>query len=204
MSQVTRADLPTLPPLTQLNEASEADFNQTVGLFFESAPALGKRLYSLRPFETYPAILEQAEPILLHALSDDEKVSVINAHPRLGTTETGQLSVLSRAEQAGGLPGAPGARPPTAGGSQTVDELRFLVARFDELNRAYEHKYGFRFLIFVDGRTKREILPVFEKRLNHSTREQEMATALKDSFKIAASRLRVLLPADDLAHRASA
>ncbi|KAJ1906095.1 hypothetical protein IWQ60_012157 [Tieghemiomyces parasiticus] len=169
-----------------------------MNVFFESADVLGDRLYRCRPFTSYPAVLQAADGLLRNAtaLSDAERVAVINAHPRLGSRDLEQLSVLSRAEQSGGLPGAPGTR--TESEPREVEAKRALLETFAQLNRAYEDKYGFRFLIFVDGRSKEELLPVFQDRLHKSSREKEMETALHDTIHIAGSRLRVLLPADQL------
>ncbi len=48
-----------------------------------------------------------------------------------------------------------------------------------ELNRAYEEKFGFRFVVFVNRRPKREIVPVLRERIERS-REEELATALDE------------------------
>ena len=59
----------------------------------------------------------------------------------------------------------------------------------DELNRRYEERFGFRFVVFVNGRPKRELVPILEARLER-TREQELATALDELVSIAESRWR--------------
>jgi len=94
-------------------------------------------------------------------LSDAEKKEVLDAHPAIGATT---LSARSAAEQ----------------GSDEAPEL-------DELNRAYEEKFGFRFVVFVNRRPKSEIVPIIRARLER-TREEELATALDELCAIAVDR----------------
>jgi 2-oxo-4-hydroxy-4-carboxy-5-ureidoimidazoline decarboxylase len=97
-------------------------------------------------------------------LSDDEKKEVLDAHPAIGAT---RLSANSAAEQ---------------GGDEAPPEL-------DELNRAYEERFGFRFVVFVNRRPKSEIVPILRGRLQR-TREQELTTALDELVSIAEDRWR--------------
>jgi 2-oxo-4-hydroxy-4-carboxy--5-ureidoimidazoline (OHCU) decarboxylase len=113
--------------------------------------------------------LAQLEDPLGHArelaaqLSDEEKKEVLDAHPPIGAKT---LSSRSASEQ----------------GLDQVPEL-------DELNRAYEERFGFRFVVFVNRRPKSAILPVLRERLVR-TREQELATALDELVLIAEDRWR--------------
>jgi len=97
------------------------------------------------------------------SLSEDEKKEVLDAHPAIGAK---RLSARSAAEQ----------------GDDVVPEL-------DELNRAYEEKFGFRFVVFVNRRPKSEIVPILRERLRR-TREEELATALDELVAIAEDRWR--------------
>jgi 2-oxo-4-hydroxy-4-carboxy-5-ureidoimidazoline decarboxylase len=96
-------------------------------------------------------------------LSDEEKKEVLDAHPAIGAKT---LSTRSAAEQ----------------GTDVVPEL-------EELNRAYEEKFGFRFVVFVNRRPKSEIVPILRERLAR-TREEELATALDELVAIAEDRWR--------------
>jgi 2-oxo-4-hydroxy-4-carboxy-5-ureidoimidazoline decarboxylase len=96
-------------------------------------------------------------------LSDEEKKEVLDAHPAIGAK---RLSARSAAEQ----------------GTDEVPDL-------DELNRAYEDKFGFRFVVFVNRRPKSEIVPVLRERLQR-TREEELSTALDELVSIAEDRWR--------------
>ena len=53
---------------------------------------------------------------------------------------------------------------------------------------AFRSRFGFRFVVFVDGRSKREIVKVLKERLNND-RDQELATGLRAVVDIARSRL---------------
>ena len=97
-------------------------------------------------------------------LPDDEKKEVLDAHPAIGARTN--LSARSAAEQ----------------GSDEAPEL-------DQLNREYEERFGFRFVVFVNGRPKRELVPVLRARLER-TREEELATAIDELCAIAEDRWR--------------
>ena len=100
---------------------------------------------------------------LAAALSDDEKKEVLDAHPAIGAK---RLSARSAAEQ----------------GADDAPEL-------DELNRVYEEKFGFRFVVFVNRRPRSEIVPILRERLDR-TREQELETAVDELVQIAIDRWR--------------
>jgi 2-oxo-4-hydroxy-4-carboxy--5-ureidoimidazoline (OHCU) decarboxylase len=98
------------------------------------------------------------------ALTDEEKKEVLEAHPAIGARE---LSARSATEQ-----GADDAPP-----------------ELEELNRDYEQKFGFRFIVFVNRRPKRELVPILRARLER-TREEELQTAVDELVAIATDRWR--------------
>jgi 2-oxo-4-hydroxy-4-carboxy--5-ureidoimidazoline (OHCU) decarboxylase len=108
--------------------------------------------------------LGRAEEILL-ASSDEERVEALNAHPAIGARA---LSQRSAAEQ----------------GSDTDPTVLSDLAY---LNRVYEDKFGFRFVVFVAGRSRREILDVLRRRITR-TREKELDTGCRDLVAIARDR----------------
>ena len=55
------------------------------------------------------------------------------------------------------------------------------------LNQVYEEKFGFRFVVFVAGRPKREILAVLGERIGN-TRDEELDTGLRELVAIARDR----------------
>jgi 2-oxo-4-hydroxy-4-carboxy--5-ureidoimidazoline (OHCU) decarboxylase len=102
-------------------------------------------------------------------MSEPERIAVLDAHPRIGA-DPASLSILSRREQGG-----------DAADAATLRELA-------QLNDAYEKKFGFRFVIFVAGRTKREIVPLLRARLAN-TREAELMAGLDEFLAISLDRL---------------
>ena len=62
-----------------------------------------------------------------------------------------------------------------------------VLAELAELNRAYEEKFGFRFIVFVNRRPRSELVPVLRERLAR-TRDEEMDTALGELVAIAKDR----------------
>ena len=108
--------------------------------------------------------LGSAEEVIAE-LEEREKVEALNAHPAIGARN---LSARSSAEQgAGGHPAV-------------LTELSYL-------NQVYEEKFGFRFVVFVAGRPKAEILEVLRDRIAN-TREQELDTGCRELVAIARDR----------------
>ena len=99
-------------------------------------------------------------------LDEADKVEALNAHPAIGATH---LSERSASEQ--------GANADPV----VMTELAYL-------NQVYEEKFGFRFVVFVNRRSKAEILQVLSERLER-TREEELETALGELVAIARDRL---------------
>jgi len=130
---------------------------------FERAPGLAERVRGSDP----AAILESAR-IELARMNESERIGVLNAHPRIGA-DPASLSALSRLEQ---------------GGDADVTTLRELAT----MNDAYERRFGFRFVVFVAGRSKAEIVPLMRERLARS-REDELATGIAEFLAIARDRL---------------
>ena len=101
-------------------------------------------------------------------LSAGEKREVLDAHPAIGARDG--LSARSAAEQ----------------GADAEPEILAELAR---LNRAYEERHGFRFVVFVNRRPKSELVPILRARLER-TRDEELATALDELVAIAEDRWR--------------
>jgi 2-oxo-4-hydroxy-4-carboxy--5-ureidoimidazoline (OHCU) decarboxylase len=102
---------------------------------------------------------------VIAALDEDEKLEALNAHPAIGART---LSARSAAEQG-------------------TDDDPETLAELERLNREYEDRFGFRFVVFVNRRPKSEIVPVLRERLGR-TREQELDTALHELVAIARDR----------------
>jgi len=136
---------------------------------FEHAGPLLERLRAEEPFPSGAALLARARAIL-NELSEAEQIAVINAHPRIGERPD-KVSVASFREQ----------------GYDRDTTPAEVLRRLATLNEEYEEKFGFRFVVFVDGRSKSEILAVLRQRLER-TREEELETGLHELVAIARDR----------------
>lgn len=136
---------------------------EELAAIFERAPSLAGRVRG-----NDPASIVASARSEIARMSEPERVAVLNAHPRIGADPT-SLSALSRREQSG---------------NADVATLRELAAMNDE----YERNFGFRFVVFVAGRSKAEILPVMRERLRR-TRDEELATGIDQFLAIARDRL---------------
>jgi hypothetical protein len=101
--------------------------------------------------------LGSAEEIAL-GLDDADKVDALAAHPRIGEPSP---------EQHGDDPAV-------------LTELSYL-------NQVYEEKFGFRFVVFVAGRPREELLDVLRDRIGN-TREEELETGIRELVAIAKDR----------------
>ena len=111
--------------------------------------------------------LDRAREIA-HDLSPEEQQQVLDAHPRIGARKG--LSARSTAEQ----------------GS---DDDPAVLAELAALNDSYEERFGFRFVVFVNRRPRREIVPILRERMQR-TRDQELATGVDELVQIAIDRWR--------------
>ena len=121
-----------------------------------------ERLFSGRT-RLVERLAERDDPLraaddVIGELSDEEKAEALAAHPRIGEPSDEQR----------------GAEPE-------------VLAELAELNRAYEERFGFRFVVFVDGRSRAELLPVLRERLAR-TRDEELETGLRELVTIARDR----------------
>lgn len=133
---------------------------------FERAPGLVAALRNADE-DTPRAIIAKARGAL-DRMTEDERIAVLNAHPRIGA-DPASLSMHARREQGEAADGA------------TLQVL-------DELNDAYEDKFGFRFVVFVAGRSKKEIVPVLRARLTN-TRDAELKAGIEEFLAISLDRL---------------
>ncbi|KAI8927628.1 Oxo-4-hydroxy-4-carboxy-5-ureidoimidazoline decarboxylase [Entophlyctis helioformis] len=179
-----------LPPIDQLNALPQEAFFASVNELFETAPPLAKALWLQRPFGSYSLLIDAAESAI-HNMSDTDRRVVVNAHPRIGAAQA-LLSAMSLREQGYSARAEPAtaAAAPTADPTPLGDDAQ-VNARLSLLNDAYEAKFGFKFVVFVAGRPRRDIIPVIEARMGNAA-EAELATGLDSMIQIARDRLRKL------------
>jgi 2-oxo-4-hydroxy-4-carboxy--5-ureidoimidazoline (OHCU) decarboxylase len=116
-------------------------------------------------------LAEREDPLgsadqVLAELTEPEQLEALNAHPAIGARAG--LSERSAAEQG-------------------ADADPVILTELAYLNQVYEEKFGFRFVVFVNGRPKKEILDVLRGRLERD-RAQELDTGLRELVAIARDR----------------
>ena len=98
-----------------------------------------------------------AEEVAL-SLPEEDQVAALATHPRIGEPSDEQR----------------GAEPE-------------VLAELARLNDEYEGRFGFEFVVFVNGRTRAELLPVLRERLER-TRGEELEGGLQALCAIARDR----------------
>ncbi|HVM24802.1 MAG TPA: 2-oxo-4-hydroxy-4-carboxy-5-ureidoimidazoline decarboxylase [Candidatus Limnocylindrales bacterium] len=160
-----------LPSVEELNRLPAAEAGTALAPLFEGAPQYVARLAERRPFADEDDLFEAARAVA-RQMPEDEQVGLLDAHPRIGA-DPSTVSTLSRREQ-GYEDGGPDPQ------AWVADELRAL-------NEAYEARFGFRFVVFVAGRPRADIIPILERAL-HADRDEELRRGLDDVVLIARER----------------
>ena len=118
------------------------------------------------------ALAEREDPLrqaqaVLDELPEEDRVEALAAHPRIGERPPGGRSARE----------------------QGTEEDPEVLAELARLNGEYEERFGFRFVVFVDGRPRSAIVPVMRERLARS-RDDELATGCDELVAIAKDRWR--------------
>jgi len=101
--------------------------------------------------------LAVAEDVAL-ALPEADQLAALATHPRIGEPSEEQR----------------GAEPE-------------VLAELARLNEEYERRFGFSFVVFVDGRARAELVPILRERLAR-TRAEELEAGLRALCEIARDR----------------
>jgi 2-oxo-4-hydroxy-4-carboxy-5-ureidoimidazoline decarboxylase len=164
------------PAIDDLDVIAPGAFAVAVAPLFEGARGFLGRLAVARPFGSIEAMFERAREIA-HAMPIDEQLELIDAHPRLGAPPA-TVSTLSYVEQ----------------GYDRGAAAATLAAELDRLNAAYEARFGFRYCVFVAGRSRAELLPGMVAALD-ADRDAEIGRALDAVVDIARARYATLTAA---------
>jgi 2-oxo-4-hydroxy-4-carboxy-5-ureidoimidazoline decarboxylase len=160
--------------LAELNACTRARFVDALGWIFESSPWVAERAWPARPFASVEDV-HAAMTAVVDAASPDERLTLLRAHPDLGTRA--RMSDASVGEQQGA-------------GLDRLTPVEF--DRLQRLNLAYREKFGFPFLFAVKGSTKHDVLVALERRLP-AAHDDELVEALRQVDRIALFRLQDLL-----------
>ncbi len=160
--------------ITTVNKLDRAAFVARFGGVYERSPWVAERTWDSLPFADRNALERVMQEVVL-ASGRARQLELLRLHPALGTRKP--LSDYSRREQAGaGLMGA---------GDVERRELQGL-------NRLYEVKFGFPFILAVRDANLDTILDSCRTRLNHDL-DFEFDESLRQVFRIASFRLADLV-----------
>jgi len=132
-----------------------------------------------RPYANLEALITRAKEIWW-SLQPGDWLEAFRSHPKIGQKNAAE-PVSDRSRQWSGQEqaGASSASP------ETADSFR-------RLNRAYEEKFGFIFIICATGKTSDEMLSALRQRIENDA-ARELTTAAEEQGKITELRLRKLV-----------
>jgi 2-oxo-4-hydroxy-4-carboxy-5-ureidoimidazoline decarboxylase len=166
--------------LAELNALDARGFTAALEHVFEHSLWVVTRTHAAGPFASIDA-LHRALVDTVQRAAPDEQLALLRAHPELAgrAAIAGDMTAASIDEQA------------SAGlGACTPEEF----ARITELNRRYNERFGFPFILAVRGLDRRQIVGEFARRVEHD-REVEFRECLDQVARITRLRLDALLGA---------
>ena len=164
--------------LTDVNALDQPAFVAALGGIVEHSPWIASGAWSQRPFASVDA-LHAAMMHTMMTAPELKRLALIRGHPELAGKAAirGELTAESTTEQSGA-------------GLTHCSPQEF--ARLTALNRAYNAKFGFPFIIAVKGLDRTAIIEQFARRVERE-RTQEFDEALAQIQQISRLRLAALL-----------
>ena len=138
-----------------------------------------RQMSAARPFKDLEALLASANE-LWWSLDPNDWLEAFRSHPKIGEKKAAD-PVSTQAHQWSGQEQSGVA----TASQETVNSLATL-------NRAYEDKFGFIFIICATGKTSGEMLSALRERLEHDPVD-ELPIAAAEQSKITVLRLKKLL-----------
>ena len=138
-----------------------------------------RQVTAARPFASLDELTASGDQIWW-ALEPGDWLEAFHSHPKIGEKKAAAETAAaaqkwSEDEQSGIRDSA----------QQTIQELA-------ELNRAYEEKFGFIFIVCASGKSSDEMLAILRDRLEN-TPDEELRNAAAEQAKITRLRLRKLI-----------
>jgi allantoicase len=138
-----------------------------------------RQVADARPYQNLAGLIAHANETWW-SLDRDDWLEAFRSHPKIGEKKTAEtVSARSRewsGQEQGGV---------NTASAETSDALATL-------NRAYERRFGYIFIICATAKTSSEMLAALRGRLEHD-REQELRIAAAEQSKITELRLKKLL-----------
>lgn len=173
---------PADPSADPFDPGPAREFVDRMAPLFEGAPGFLWRLAAAgRPFGSPGRLFAKAREIA-HTMPEPLQVELVDAHPRVGAPP-GSVSAMSFREQGYDRDTA----APLAGEAARELERERIASELERLNREYEWQFGFRYCVFVAGRSRAELLPEFAAALARE-RDSELHRGLDAVVDIAIDR----------------
>ena len=138
-----------------------------------------ERMAAERPFEVVAELLESADGIWWE-LEPQDWLEAFSHHPKIGE---------KKAAAAQSRDAARWSEQEQSGTSRADEES---LAELSALNRAYEERFGFIFIVCATGKTTEEMIALLKERLHNDT-DTELRVAAEEQRRITHLRLRKLL-----------
>ncbi|KAJ0425484.1 Oxo-4-hydroxy-4-carboxy-5-ureidoimidazoline decarboxylase [Aspergillus carlsbadensis] len=178
----------SLPPSSTIKDLPQEQQYRTLDTLFESSSELHTLMAPVltgQSFSSYPSLID-AVGDRMSALSAansptdrDILMGILGSHPRLGQPKTvapEHLSELSKKEQS----------QLSTGAEDQAEKLRLL-------NAEYEEKFpGLRFVTFVNGRSRDDIMEEMRARIDRRDGDREVEETIQAMCDIAKDRARKL------------
>ena len=164
--------------LDEINAMDEAAFIAALGGVFEHSPWVAQGVVAARPFASVAALHATMTDVVARA-GEAQQLALLRAHPELAgkAAVRGELTADSTQEQSGA-------------GLSACSPAEF--ATIADLNRRYNAKFGFPFILAVKGYDRTGILREFARRVEHD-RNEEFAECLAQIGRITRFRLDALI-----------
>ncbi len=138
-----------------------------------------RRMVDERPFGSVNELFERADRIWW-ALEPQDWLEAFRSHPKIGEHKAEQqisseAQAWSEQEQAG-----------------TRNSARETMEALAELNRKYEEKFGYIFIVCASGKTSDEMLALLRNRLENDP-DEEVRNAAAEQAQITQLRIRKLI-----------
>ena len=164
--------------LASLNSLT-ADEAQTELLKCCGSKRWAERISAERTFESLDDLIAKADRVWW-ALQPNDWLEAFHSHPKIGEKKSAavtseQSKTWSASEQAGIANSA----------EQTLQALA-------DLNKKYEDKFGYIFIVCASGKSSEEMLAMLRNRLEND-RDEELRIAAAEQAKITQLRLKKLL-----------
>ena len=164
-----------------LNELNSLSHDEAVNALLQccGSKRWAEETSNARPFQSLAVLVKRANDIWW-SLNTDDWLEAFRSHPKIGEKKaaaavSGQSKQWSGQEQAG-----------------VSNAARETVEALAALNRAYDEKFGFIFIICATGKTSEEMLAALRERIENDA-ATELPIAAAEQSKITELRMEKLI-----------